>query len=207
MGVRELDKKVKELEISSDEIQNENKKGRFSNLEKIRAIYSKVPKQQVWSSYKIEKGDKTIFQSFRYLDWNSSLDDIKRTATDAMSATIEAQLKPLRQEASVAAKKTEEEINKQLEILKSSISEMLPNITAIKTKVFFEVKESVTDILINKEKADGDIHLDLQGEGVKRQIWFALIKSGALASIGSGIKNKKSLWAFDEPETHLYPSA
>ena len=52
------------------------------------------------------------------------------------------------------------------------------------------MKEIVTDILINKLKSDKDIHLDLQGEGVKRQIWFALIKSGALVSISSGIKIK-----------------
>ena len=91
--------------------------------------------------------------------------------------------------------------------LRDSIGDMLPNITGIKTRVNINVQESVTDILINKSNSDGDIHIDLQGEGVKRQIWFALIKSGALASIDTGMTNKKFIWAFDEPETHLYPSA
>ncbi|MDO9580266.1 MAG: AAA family ATPase [Bacteroidales bacterium] len=98
-------------------------------------------------------------------------------------------------------------MNEQLKELKNTIGDILPNITGIKTKIYTNVQETVTDILINKINTDGDIHLDLQGEGVKRQIWFALIKSGTLASIQSGIKNKRFIWAFDEPETHLYPSA
>lgn len=206
-GVRELDKTIKEMGISSEDITNTNGQGRFSNLEKIRAIYSKLHLDYSWTDYKIEKGDKTVFPGYRYLDWNSSLEDIKKTATDAMAVTIEAQLKPLRQSAAEAARKSEEAINKQLQSLQTSIAQVMPNITAIKTTVFVDVKESVTDILINKKHADGDIHLDLQGEGVKRQIWFALIKSGAMASIQSGVLNKKFIWAFDEPETHLYPSA
>lgn len=207
LGVRELDKKIKELEISSEDIQNSNGKGRFSNLEKVRAIYEKTGTLSTWSNYKIDKGDKLVFPSYRYLDWNSSLEDIKKTAADALASTIETRLKPLRVQAYDAARETEQEINNQLAGLQVSIAEVIPSITAIKTKVYFDVKESITDILINKEKSDGDIHLDLQGEGVKRQIWFALIKAGALASISSGIKNKKFIWAFDEPETHLYPSA
>lgn len=207
LGVRELDRKIKELEISSDDIQNTNGRGRFSNLEKVRAIYEKTGTSPIWSNYKIDKGDKLVFPSYRYLDWNSSLEDIKKTATDALASTIDIRLKPLRVQAYDAARETEQEINNQLAGLQVSIAEVIPSITAIKTKVYFDVKESITDILINKAKSDGDIHLDLQGEGVKRQIWFALIKAGALANISSGVKNKKFIWAFDEPETHLYPSA
>jgi putative ATP-dependent endonuclease of OLD family len=203
----DLNKKIKEKGITSEDIENVNRAGRFSNLEKIRAIYSKTTLTKCWSNFKIEKGDRTIFPSFRYLDWNCSLDDIKKTATDAMAAKIESHIKPLKQQATDTARNVEEEINKQLESLKDSIGDMLPNITAIKTRVNINVQETVTDILINKVNSDGDIHIDLQGEGVKRQIWFALIKSGALASIQSEMTNKKFIWAFDEPETHLYPSA
>jgi putative ATP-dependent endonuclease of the OLD family len=203
----DLTKKVKEKSISAEDIDNVNKAGRFSNLEKIRAIYSKSSLIKCWSNFKLEKGDKTSFPAFRYLDWNCSLDDIKKTATDAMAAKIELHIKPLKLQATDTARNVEEEINKQLESLKDSIGEMMPNITAIKTRVNINVQETVTDILINKVNGDGDIHIDLQGEGVKRQIWFALIKSGAIASIQSGMINKKFIWAFDEPETHLYPSA
>lgn len=203
----DLTKRIKDLSISSEEIENVNKRGRFSNLEKVRAIYSKLTIENIWSDYKIEKADKNLFPIFRYLDWNCSLEDIKKTAADAMATKIEAHVLPLRKQASEAAAAVEIEINDQLRSLKDSIGDMIPNITGIKTKIFFDVKESVTDILINKINGDGDIHLDLQGEGVKRQIWFALIKSGAMASIQSGMTNTKFIWAFDEPETHLYPTA
>ncbi|WP_299289716.1 AAA family ATPase [uncultured Mucilaginibacter sp.] len=203
----DLAKRTKEFSIKPNEIENVNKQGRFSNLEKIRAIYNKVSLQICWAEYKIEKADKGLFPVFRYLDWNCSLDDIKKIAADAMATKIEAHIIPLKNYASIAAIEVEQEINQQLMLLKDSIGEMLPNITGIKTKIYFEVKETVTDILINKLNADGDIHLDLQGEGIKRQIWFALIKAGALASIESGMTNTKFIWAFDEPETHLYPTA
>ncbi len=203
----DLNKKIKEQGITPQEIQNVNKTGRFSNLEKMRAIYSKFLLEKHWANFKLEKSDKATFPTFRYLDWNSSLDDIKKTATDAMAVKIEAYIKPLKTQASSTARDVEKEINEQLKGLKDSIGDMLPNITGIKTKVYINVQETVTDILINKINSDGDIHLDLQGDGVKRQIWFALIKTGALASIESGMTNKRFIWAFDEPETHLYPSA
>lgn len=203
----DLNKQIKELKITQEEIDNVNKVGRFSNLEKMRAIYSHFSLRKCWAAYKIEKGDKSVLPIFRYLDWNCSLEDIKKTATDAMAAKIESHIKPLKIQATITARDVENEINEQLKELKNTIGDILPNITGIKTKIYISVQETVTDILINKINTDGDIHLDLQGEGVKRQIWFALIKSGALASIQSGIKNKRFIWAFDEPETHLYPSA
>lgn len=203
----DLNKKIKENNISDEEVKNVNEAGRFSNLEKVRAIYSKFPLEQCWANYKLEKGDKSVFPTYRYLDWNCSLEDIKKTAADAMAVKIETHIKPLKTQANSTARDVEAEINEELKALRDSIGDMLPNITGIKTKVYINVQESVTDILINKLNSDSDIHLDLQGEGVKRQIWFALIKAGALASIKSGVKNKRFIWAFDEPETHLYPSA
>jgi putative ATP-dependent endonuclease of OLD family len=203
----DLSRRIRENNITSEEIENVNTTGRFSNLEKMRAIYSKSNLQDYWASFKFDKGDKATFPIFRYLDWNCSLDDIKKTATDAMATKIESHIKPLKESASEISKKVEDEINKQLEELKDSIGDILPNITALKTKVNINVQESVTDILINKDNSDGDIHIDLQGEGIKRQIWFALIKAGAFASMEMGISNKKFIWAFDEPETHLFPSA
>lgn len=203
----DLNKRIKDLNITKEEIENVNKRGRFSNLEKIRAIYSKGKLETCWSAYKIERNDKLLFPVYRYLDWNCSLEDIKKTAVDAMATKIDSHIIPLRSKANEAAREVEKEINEQLKILTDTIGDMIPNITDIKTKIYFEVKETITDILINKLNGDGDIHLDLQGEGVKRQIWFALIKSGAMASIASGMKNTKFIWAFDEPETHLYPAA
>ena len=83
----------------------------------------------------------------------------------------------------------------------------LPNIQAFKSNLIFTLESKLTDILINKNNTDGDIHLDSQGDGVKRQIWFALIKWSALNSLATEITSKKYIWCFDEPETHLYPKA
>ena len=202
-----LGKTIKELGISNEEIKNENKKGRFTNLEKVRAIYSKLETQYDWTKFKSGKNDKNFFPVYRYLNWECSLEDINKIAEDAMKTKIDAHLAPLRLQAIDAQKNAEKEINDELEVLKDSIKADLPNIEGIKTKIFFNIKESVTDIFVNKKFADGDIHLESQGDGVKRQIWFALIKSSALNSIKAEAKNKRFIWAFDEPETHLYPSA
>lgn len=198
---------VKELDISKADIENDNKKGRFSNLELMRSIYNRVGIEKCWTTFKIEKTDKSIFPIYRYLDWNSSFEDIKKTATDALTASIGLIMQPLRELANKASNDAENSINKTLERIQETISKVLPSITAVKTKVYIDVKESITDILVNKLNSDGDIHLDLQGDGVKRQIWFSLIKAGAESSIQAGLTNKKFIWAFDEPETHLYPTA
>lgn len=208
LGVTELNRRIKEFSVTDSDIKNENGKGRFSNLEKVRALYNKRGSlSSVWCEYKIEKADRDMLPIYRYLDWNASLDEIKKVATDALNVIIESYLAPLKKQAGIKADKAQTAVNKKLTDLQKSIAELVPNVTALKTKVYFDVKESITDILINKRNGDGDIHLDLQGEGVKRQIWFALIKTGALANIESKIKTKKFIWAFDEPETHLYPTA
>jgi predicted ATP-dependent endonuclease of OLD family len=36
---------------------------------------------------------------------------------------------------------------------------------------------------------------------------FALVKWAAFKNITAGITGKRFLWAFDEPETHLFPAA
>ena len=83
----------------------------------------------------------------------------------------------------------------------------VPSIEKLKANIYFDVEPRITDIVINKKHSIGDIHIDSQGEGVKRQIWFSLIKWNALNSINLDHKNKKFIWCFDEPETHLYPTA
>jgi len=58
--------------------------------------------------------------------------------------------------------------------------------------------------MVTKTFSDGPIHLENQGEGLKRQIWFSLIKAKASTEKEG---SNKFIWAFDEPETHLYPGA
>lgn len=202
-----LTKLIDELKVSKEEIDNENKKGRFSNMEKFRAIYNKLDTIRLWKSYKPGKSDKSFFPIFRYLNWECSLEDINKIASDIMKSKIDAHMESLRLEVFKAQEQAELEINNELKELKDSIKGELPNIEGLKTKVYFNIKESITDIFVNKVNGDGDIHLESQGDGLKRQIWFALIKSSAFKMIEDKESNKKFIWAFDEPETHLYPSA
>tara|TARA_Y100000815_G_scaffold238333_1_gene232589 strand:- start:307 stop:2238 length:1932 start_codon:yes stop_codon:yes gene_type:complete len=202
-----LTKLIKKLDITPQEVENENKKGRFSNMEKFRAIYNKLDTKNYWTEYKSGKSDKNFFPTFRYLNWECSLEDINKIASDIMKSKMDIYMAPLKSQVLEAQEKAENAINSELKELKNSINNELPNIEGIKTKIYFNIKESITDIFVNKLNADGDIHLESQGDGLKRQIWFALIKSSAFKTIEEEETNKKFIWAFDEPETHLYPSA
>lgn len=203
----QLNKLVTELAIPQELLQNENNAGPLSNIEKIRAVYQMRQPSPIWQEFKFEKGDKDLLPTFRYLDWNCSLEEIKSLAADAMSGLVEEHLTPLKLQARNTAQVVTEGINEKLQEIQAIIGVDFPNITAIKTKVYIDLKESITDIVINKANADGDIHLDAQGEGVKRQIWFAMIKAAAITAHEQGHNQNKFIWAFDEPETHLYPTA
>lgn len=201
----QLTKLVADLAIPPELLQNENNAGPLSNIEKVRAIYKVRQPRPIWQEFKFEKADKNLLPTFRYLDWNCSLDEIKSLAADAMSGLVEEHLTPLKVQARGTAQIVTEGINEKLEEIQTIIGADFPNITAIKTKVYIDVKESITDIVINKANADGDIHLDAQGEGIKRQIWFAMIKAAAITA--NELEHNRFIWAFDEPETHLYPTA
>jgi predicted ATP-dependent endonuclease of OLD family len=198
---RDLQKKRKEYELS-DEIINDNGVGRYSKLEIIRALYNKLGMTLVWADYKYEA---SFFPKFRYLDWNMSFEEIMKSATDAMSTVIEEYLNPLKITASVQAINAETAINERLQSIRDTIAEIVP-VTQLKARVQFNVQEKITDILVNKLTGDGDIHMDLQGDGLKRQIWFALVKA-SLQAEPKPSDHKRFIWAFDEPETHLYPAA
>ncbi|WP_343689417.1 AAA family ATPase [Chitinophaga sp.] len=203
----QLNRLVTDLAIPQELRQNENNAGPLSIIEKIRAVYQVRRPSPIWCEFKFEKGDKNLLPTFRYLDWNYSLDEIKSLAADAMHGLVEEHLTPLKVQAKETANTVTEGINEKLKDIQSIIGLDSPSITAIKTKVYIDIKESITDIVINKTNADGDIHLDAQGEGIKRQIWFAMIKAAAVAAHEQGHNYNKFIWAFDEPETHLYPTA
>lgn len=203
----QINRLVSELAIPPGLLQNENNAGPLSILEKVRAVYHVQPPEPVWHAFKFEKSDKVLLPAFRYLDWNCSLEEIKALAADAMSGLVEEYLTPLRTQARNSATDVTDAINERLQAIQAIIGADFPSITAIKTKVYIDLKESITDIIINKANADGDIHLDAQGEGVKRQIWFAMIKAASVTALEEGHNYNKFIWAFDEPETHLYPTA
>lgn len=199
-----LNKQIKENSITPEEIENENGKGRFSNFEKIRAIYAKLNCSNNWSAYKPAKGDKDLFPTFKLFDWNTSLDEIVSTANAIMKDEIEVHLNPLKETANQLAKRAEDSINKKFGDISGIIQEVAKDVEAINSKVYFDVKEKISDVMVTKTFSDGPIHLENQGEGLKRQIWFSLIKAKADTTSDS---INKFIWAFDEPETHLYPQA
>lgn len=59
-------------------------------------------------------------------------------------------------------------------------------------------------MFVGKDSSEESVHIDNQGEGIKRQIWFALLRLRAEQATET---NKRYVWCFDEPETHLHPRA
>lgn len=157
-----------------------------------------------WAEYKFAKNDKDIFPIFNLFDWNTSLDEINSIANAIMQDEIDIHLKPLKSQASKSADEAEKAINKKFGEISDIIKEVAKDVESIKSKVYFDVREKIADIMLTKKNSDGPIHLENQGEGLKRQIWFSLIKAKANESQE---ERKKFIWAFDEPETHLYPGA
>jgi putative ATP-dependent endonuclease of OLD family len=80
----------------------------------------------------------------------------------------------------------------------------VPSIESISASVNFELKNQLTDLFVGKDSSEESVHIDNQGEGIKRQIWFALLRLQAEQETET---NKRYVWCFDEPETHLHPRA
>lgn len=199
-----LNKAKKEYNVTNDEVENENRAGRFKNLELVSAIYKKFTLNLTWAEYAI---DKNFWVQYRYLDWNFTLEELTQFANDIVSQNISSQIDVASKFAKRQATKAQNIINQELAKLASTLKADLQNIKAIQANVNFQVKESITDIMVDKENSDGAVHLDSQGDGVKRQLWFALLKWKAFRDVQNDITDTKFIWCFDEPETHLYPKA
>ena len=206
---KDIQAKRKELGLSDEEISNDNNKGRFANFEIIRAIYKKVGCSLSWAeATTFTKDDLPLLPSYLYIDWNTSLADINNLANDVMKSKIAGSKENLRKQAAELSKVATEEVNKEFEALTRELTKELTNINGIKAQVNFKVEEQISDIVINKNTADGDIRLESQGEGVKRQLLFAFLKWAARKDgVEEGQGVKRIIWCFDEPESHLYPGA
>jgi putative ATP-dependent endonuclease of OLD family len=204
----ELQTLKKQKNVSDEEVKNDNKKGRFASIEIIRAIYNKVGFKLMWADAAgFAKDDLELFPRFRYIDWNASLSDLESLANDVMKRKIDVSKAKLVEEAGAASKAATEEVNKEFQVLTDELTKDLKTVSAIKAQVIFSVSEKVSDLVINKTTGDGDIRLDSQGEGVKRQILFAFLKWASRGDLVEGVAVKRFIWCFDEPEAHLYPTA
>ncbi len=196
-----------DLDVKDEDVENENGIGPFKNIEEIRAIYKKVETELMpgWFVYKDFSKDKSFFPNFKYLDWDFSLKDLENMATEAMNEVTDPLLKEIREVALEKQTEAIDGVNDKFDEIMGDLKDELPvNIKKISSSVFFNVDQKITDIKLTKENVDGEIHIDNQGDGVKRQIWFALLKwRSKLQSDGSN--RNKYIWCFDEPETHLYP--
>lgn len=199
-----LTKYRSDLKVTNEEVSNANAAGRFKNIEVFKAIYKKLELTFQWSEYKLDEG---LFPDYSYLDWNISLAQLNEITTKVMNEKIAVHLDPVKRFALRKADKASQEVNNSLKEISATLSADVPNITALESNVFFEVKSALTDLLVRKANADGLIHIENQGDGVKRQIWFSILKWKSLSAISESEINKKFFWCFDEPETHLFPSA
>lgn len=199
-----LNKAKDKLGVSRSDIENENRVGRFSNLEIIRAIYKKIELSSYWVEYKT---DKEFWPEFRYLDWNISLDQLTQFTNDLLKTKIEEQLTTAVGIAKEQANKAQIVLNNELAEFTANFASHLANIESIRAQIDFPVSTAIQDFFIRKTYSDGDVQLDAQGDGLKKQLWFALIKWGAAQATGSDSSYTKYIWCFDEPETHLYPKA
>lgn len=203
----DLKKIVSNLGIEKSSIENSNGKGKLTNMELARAIYNNKKIDWYWVEYDTRGKDNSFFPQCRYLDWNISLEQLTQFANDTINSKINDQVSYAIKFANRQAQKAQKIVNKEFENFVSLFAQDIPNIVGFKANLSFQLKSVLTDILINKSNTDSDIHIEQQGEGVKRQIWFALLKWQALSSLSNDILAKKYIWCFDEPETHLYPKS
>lgn len=203
---KNLKDRATNMKLSRNDIENENKAGRYKNIEYVNAIYKKGTLVNAWVNYSI-KDEKDIFPEYSYLDWSVSMEQLQQVAKSAISNKINSFTDNAVKFAKRQSSKAQIIVDQELDNFTKQFAVDLPNIQAFKSNLIFTLESKLTDILINKNNTDGDIHLDSQGDGVKRQIWFALIKWSALNSLATEITSKKYIWCFDEPETHLYPKA
>ncbi|MEW5986587.1 MAG: AAA family ATPase, partial [Chloroflexota bacterium] len=106
-----LNRHKKELNITDNEIENENKVGRFKNIELVRAIYTKCQLTPCWVEYKSDKG---FWPEFRYLDWNITLEQLTQFANDAIKTKVDRQLVTAERFANRQATKAQKILNEEL---------------------------------------------------------------------------------------------
>lgn len=194
---------------NNEHLVNDNDVGNFTIYEKMRSILNTVPCTHEFvkfsddAKHKKWKNDlQAVYPEYAYLSWNESLEGITKAANAILSDSIETEVNRAKIISSRLRTRAQAKINQKLEDL--GIHNEVPSIQSISASVNFELKNQLTDLFVGKDSSEDNVHIDNQGEGIKRQIWFALLKLQAEQSTTS---NKRYVWCFDEPETHLHPKA
>ncbi len=201
---------IRKFGITAQDIENQNGVGRYTNQEKIRAIYKKLEPElkQIWVKYDDFSRNKIYFPEFKYLDWNFTLKDLEDMATSAMKSVTERYLTEIQTITNEKEKQAQIDVNTKFnELMQATKRELPSHIKSIQSSVKFSVSQSVQDLTVTKDGTDGDIQINNQGDGIKRQIWFAILKGEATPSAAASEVQPSRIWSFDEPETHLHPVA
>ena len=195
------------LGVTDEEIKNVNETGRYKNIEVFQAIYNKMDTVTKWADFSdFTKKDRIFFPTYKYIDWKViTLKGIEELAQDAVSSVLEEYDEKIRIQAESLSIAATKKVNLELEAKFDKIRLELTNIKSINARVYYEPRKTVSEITVEKETSDGNVRLDSQGDGIKKRIGFAFIRFAALENLDEKIKIKKHLWAFDEPEVHLYP--
>lgn len=189
---------------------NDNGQGQHSIYEKVRSILRTNPTIYATVKFKDDakkakwKADLKFFPEYQYLSWAESLESINKVAATILDEALGTEINRAERVSKLLKEKAQRKIDAQLNSV--GIQNEVPSITGISAKVSFELQRKITDLFVQKVGAQDDVHIDNQGEGIKRQIWFALLKLQAnIAEMNAS--NKRYFWCFDEPETHLHPKA
>lgn len=197
----------KNLEVTDEEIKNVNETGRYKNIEVIQAIYNKLDTTSKWAEFAdFTKKDRLFFPTYKFIDWKIiTLNGIEDLAKDAVSRVLEEYDERIRAYAETLSSDATKKVNQELQEKFDKIKSELENIKSINARVYYESKKTVSEITVEKGTSDGNVRLESQGEGIKKRIGFAFIRFAALENLDDKVKSKKHIWAFDEPEIHLYP--
>jgi predicted ATPase len=196
----------KAKDIDNVSIPNRNNTGKPTNTERIQAIYSSGATQPIWARFDYKK-DRVLFPEYRYLDWNITTDELNQLTADVISPIVKAALEEIVNDVNTKKEAINTQANTSLEGIFEKYKASLPaSLSGLSTNVDIKVNHAVTELFVNKTTSDKAIHIDEQGDGIRRQIWFGLIKARADEAIQED-GEKCYIWCFDEPETHLYPVA
>jgi predicted ATP-dependent endonuclease of OLD family len=207
----QTEKTVKDVQakhgVSDEAIKNRNEVGNPEKTERILAILRNVETTQRWSVFDFKK-DLAAFPEYRYLDWNTDANELNDLAAAVMQPIISSLVGPLQSKVNTESEGLNIAVNEELQKLYDEFKADLPeSIQGISANVSIALQKSVTELFVQKHSSDQQIHIEEQGDGIKRQIKLGLLKALAQKNSANEDNTKEYIWCFDEPETHLFPKA
>ncbi|BBG70491.1 TPA: AAA family ATPase [Serratia marcescens] len=210
MTQNQINAAMSRFNSGNENLINDNGEGSYSIYEKARSIVSTVESSYRCVCFKDDsnrkkwKSDLKVFPEYSYLSWNESLELITKIASTILDESIDVEINRAEKFSRLLKSRAQSKIDAQLQSL--GIQNEVSSITSISAGVSFELQKKLTDLFVQKVNSQSEVHIENQGEGIKRQIWFGLLKLQAQLSVNNH-SNKRYIWCFDEPETHLHPKA